>query len=189
MIGMVRSLWARVTDPRPWRALGAELALEADAVRQLGEVSGQLADARGQVVLLELDLAAVRQELGRVTAERDDLLAKAAASDDAPTVPLSREVATLLAQVGDLEQENTRLAAEARRLQVELAERDTWPSPPQAPSTRADLLRERERAAALEERLARAEGRPYGPPYGPRLEAPAAPQVALVRRRLLRRRR
>lgn len=106
MIAWVRHAWARLTDPGPMVDLAVELSAEVEAARQGDAVTAEVQCAR-----LKVANAGLRERLAAVTAERDELRAKLADQDEAPTEPIRVDLATLIAQMDSLEQENEKLRA------------------------------------------------------------------------------
>jgi hypothetical protein len=102
---LVKRLWARFTDPGPWAALAEEVSAEVEAARQCDGLSLEVQCGR-----LRVANAGLREELAAVTAERDELLVKF--GDDAPTRPMPPQMATVIAQMAELETENAKFRAE-----------------------------------------------------------------------------
>jgi hypothetical protein len=111
-------------------------------------------DAAETLAILQEDLADAEERTARLQLQLSDAFAENARLREQAKAQQRGDLQWLLDRLDRLQADNERLRA--------------------GHGLRDELLRERETVAALEARLAKAEGRPYGPPYDRR--RPAQPK-------------
>ena len=136
-----------------WRAVERELARQQDPPTEpipvdVGELEARNTDLEVRVRDLVGEVTQLRKTNLDLQIERDTLLA-----DNRRLRADTRLRGISVDRADQLAEENRRLEREVNRLRRS------------RPATRDELVRARETAAGLEERLARAEGRAHGRPY------------------------